>query len=51
MMEINQILAKMFWKYNLELVDKDLDWEGKSQIHVMWWKPDLKIRFYDRETG
>lgn len=48
MMEINLILVKMLWRYDLELVDQDLDWEGRSQMHVMWWKPDLRVRFRER---
>ncbi|KAK1477672.1 BCL4p [Colletotrichum tamarilloi] len=47
-MEINLILAKMLWQYDLELVDKDLDWEQESQLHVMWWKPALMVRFTHR---
>ncbi|TDZ61725.1 Cytochrome P450 monooxygenase BOT4 [Colletotrichum trifolii] len=43
-MEINLILAKMLWKYDLELVNKNLDWEKESQLHVMWWKPALMIK-------
>ncbi|EXF74211.1 BCL4p [Colletotrichum fioriniae PJ7] len=49
-MEINLILAKMLWKYELELVDKELNWEQESQLHVMWWKPALMIRFTQRES-
>ena len=49
MMEINLILAKMLWRYDLELVDKDLDWEGRSQMHILWWKPDLQVRFRERK--
>jgi hypothetical protein len=48
-MEINLILAKMLWKYNLELLNPDLDWEGKSHVHVMWWKPEVKVRFLERK--
>jgi carotenoid cleavage dioxygenase-like enzyme len=49
MMEMNLILAKLFWSYDLELMNKDLDWEGQSHIHVMWWKPELKVRFHERK--
>ena len=48
MMEINLIFAKMLWRYDLELVDEELDWEGSSHMHVMWWKPDLNVRFHVR---
>ncbi|KAI0550320.1 putative cytochrome P450 [Xylaria curta] len=44
-LEINLVLAKMLWTYNLELVNKDLDWEGSSREHIMWSKPDLFVTF------
>ncbi|KAJ5870143.1 cytochrome P450 [Penicillium solitum] len=50
MMEINLILAKMFWRYDLELLDPNLDWEGQSHMHVMWWKPELPVRFFERQA-
>ncbi|EMF14032.1 cytochrome P450 [Sphaerulina musiva SO2202] len=50
-MEINLIMAKMFWKYDLELVDKELDWDKQSQLHVMWWKPELRVRFKERKRA
>lgn len=37
-------LAKIHLRYDLELMDSDLDWEGKSNIHIQWWKPKLMIR-------
>lgn len=49
MMEINLILAKMLWRFDLELIDKSLDWEGSSRMHVMWWKPELKVSFRERK--
>ncbi|EGX94777.1 Cytochrome P450 [Cordyceps militaris CM01] len=47
-MEMNLILAKLLWKYDMELVDKKLDWAGQSQLHVMWRKPKLMVRFKPR---
>ncbi|TDZ35943.1 Cytochrome P450 monooxygenase BOT4 [Colletotrichum spinosum] len=49
-MEISLILAKMLWKCDLELVNKNLDWEKESQLHVMWWKPALMVQFRERES-
>ena len=48
---MNLILAKLHFKYDMELVDEKLDWEGQSHIHVMWWKPDLYVRFAPRERA
>ncbi|KAJ6134169.1 cytochrome P450 [Penicillium sp. IBT 18751x] len=44
-MEICLILAKMHYNFDLELMDKGLDWEAQSRIHMMWWKPKLPVRF------
>ncbi|KAM7185510.1 cytochrome P450 [Naviculisporaceae sp. PSN 640] len=49
LMEVYLIVAKMFWKYDMELVNTDLDWEKQSRLHIMWWKPDLMVRFKERK--
>ncbi|KAI9046668.1 hypothetical protein LZ554_009409 [Drepanopeziza brunnea f. sp. 'monogermtubi'] len=51
LMELNLILAKMGWKYDLELMDPELDWEGESKVYVMWDKPALPVRFHLAEGG
>ena len=45
LMEISLIMAKMHWMYDLDLVNKNLDWEGQSHMYFLWWKPALNIRF------
>jgi len=40
---MSSLLAKLHFKYNLELVDKHLDWEGESHMYVQWWKPKLRV--------
>ena len=47
-MEMSTILAKMHFTYELELVDKRLDWEEQSHMHIMWWKPELKVQITSR---
>ncbi|EAA63249.1 hypothetical protein AN3281.2 [Aspergillus nidulans FGSC A4] len=42
-MEINLILARLIWTYDMELVNKSMDWESESSLHVMWSKPELKV--------
>lgn len=49
-MEMSLILAKMLWRYDLELVNEELDWLGESKVHVMWWKPELMVRFMVRKA-
>lgn len=49
LVETSLILSRLFHRYNLELVNKDLDWEGQSKMHVMWWKPAMYVRFTELE--
>ncbi|PYI24529.1 putative cytochrome P450 [Aspergillus violaceofuscus CBS 115571] len=44
-MEINLILTRLIWTYDMEMVDRSMDWELESSLYVMWSKPDLKVRF------
>ncbi|EGX91828.1 Cytochrome P450 [Cordyceps militaris CM01] len=43
-MEINLILSKMLWTYNLELVDQDIDFVGLGHVFIMWSKPKLHVK-------
>ncbi|RPB23425.1 cytochrome P450, partial [Terfezia boudieri ATCC MYA-4762] len=47
-MELRNILAKVVYAYDLELVDKDLDWEKKSRAWSVWWKPELHVKVTKR---
>lgn len=47
-MQINLMFSKMLWKYDLELLNTDLDWEGQSKMYFMWWKPAVLVRFLER---
>ncbi|KAK2017789.1 cytochrome P450 [Colletotrichum eremochloae] len=49
-MEVNLILAKMLHKYDLELVNKDVDFIGAGRVFVMWWKPTLTVKFHERSA-
>lgn len=44
-------LAKMLYRYDMELVDPALDYEADCRMHFMWWKPDLYIRFLERDIA
>ena len=50
-MEMNLLLAKMLWTYDLELVNRDLDWLKEGRVHMLWWKPKLFVRFHRRDGG
>ncbi|KAI0141749.1 cytochrome P450 [Xylariaceae sp. FL1272] len=38
-------LSKLIWKYDMELVDKKLDFEKESGMFFQWRKPALYVRF------
>ncbi|KAG0133146.1 cytochrome P450 [Tuber indicum] len=46
--EIRLVLSKMFWVYDMELVNKDADLNRDSTSFVLWDKPDLWVRFTRR---
>lgn len=41
-------LAKIVYAHDMELVDKGLDWIDTCQMHFLWWKPELNVRFTPR---
>ncbi|KAI3332172.1 cytochrome P450 [Xylariaceae sp. AK1471] len=45
-MELNIVLAKILWLYDLELVNKDVNWLQDSRVHEVWWMPKLIVRFH-----
>ncbi|KAI0532407.1 cytochrome P450 [Xylaria digitata] len=44
-MEMVSIIAKMLYKYDATLVNKDLDFEAASHCHFMWWKAPVWVSF------
>ena len=44
-------LAKILFRYDMELVNTDLDYEADCRMHFMWWKPDLYVRFSERSSA
>ncbi|KAK3946263.1 putative cytochrome P450 [Diplogelasinospora grovesii] len=50
-MQINLLLAKILWTYDLELTNPETDWEGESLMYVMWWKPAAMVRFSPRSLS
>lgn len=43
-------LAKMVWSYDMELVDKSLDFEAESRMFFQWRKAKMQIRFTRRSN-
>ena len=47
-MEMQATLAKVLWKYDLELVNTLLNWHRDSEMHTLWRKPDLWVKLRER---
>lgn len=38
------IMAKLHFQFDVELVDKELDWLNKTIFRLLWDKPELVVR-------
>ena len=48
-MELQTIMAKIVFRYDLELVDETLDWQRDSRMHTLWEKPPLMVKVIARK--
>ena len=49
MLEMNIILSKLFYVYDLELISKEFNLEAESRAYTAWVRPAMRIRFIRRE--
>jgi hypothetical protein len=49
-MELNLVLAKLLWSYDMELVNKEINFLEQSTVHVLWWKPGLFVRWHKPQS-
>lgn len=47
-MEMRTTLAKIYFKFDLEMVNPQLDWHLGSKMHTLWQKPKLLVRIHKR---
>lgn len=47
-MELRLIIAKVFWVYDIELLDKNLDWLRECEDYAFWIKPKLRAKVTKR---
>lgn len=47
--EMRQILARILWRFDLELVDPGVEWE-KQKSYTLWAKGPLMCRLTDRQS-
>ncbi|KAF2106292.1 cytochrome P450 monooxygenase-like protein [Lophiotrema nucula] len=44
--EMRLIAAKLLFKFDLELVDKELDWMAANKVFTLWEKPSLMVKLH-----
>ena len=47
-MELDTVLAKLHWKYDLTLLNPEMDWQRDSKMHTLWKKPELMVKVSPR---
>ena len=47
-MELHTALAKMYFRYEVELVNDRVDWHRDSEMQLLWKKPELLVRMHQR---
>ena len=47
-MELYTTLAKLYFRYEVELVDTEMDWHERSEMYLFWKKPALMVRLRER---
>lgn len=48
LLEMRVILAKMFFTYDFELMNKNIDWLGEQRVFSLWKKPEIWLNFTRR---
>lgn len=47
-MEIRTTIAKLIFKFDFTLINKDVDWHRDSRMHTLWQNPPLWVRVEPR---
>lgn len=42
--EMRLVLTKVLFNFDLELVDKDVDWMAGQKVFTLWEKPSLMVK-------
>ncbi|KAL7804862.1 cytochrome P450 [Trichoderma aethiopicum] len=46
--EMRLILARLIWRYDIELLDESIGWDAKCKVYIAWQKGPLYIRLKPR---
>lgn len=48
-LEMRIILARLFWRYDIDWFDASVDWERDGMGYTVWKKPDFRVTLKQRE--
>jgi len=46
--EINSILARLVWNFDMELQEESAHWGEKQKVYILWDKPSLMVKLRAR---
>ncbi|KAF3002231.1 hypothetical protein E8E14_004500 [Neopestalotiopsis sp. 37M] len=49
--ELHVTVAKIMYKYELDIVDKNLDWDKDVQMSLLWKKPSFSVSLTERHKS
>lgn len=49
--ELSLLLSKLLWVYDIELLNKEVDWLRDSRMAMLWKKPSLIIKTTRRQVA
>ena len=50
MVKVRLIMAKLHFNFDVEAVDKKLDWVQKAKFRLLWDKPALDVYLKERNA-
>ncbi|RYO99105.1 hypothetical protein DL763_001706 [Monosporascus cannonballus] len=48
-LEMRIILARLFWRFDIDWFDTSIDWERDGMGYTVWKKPDFRVLLKERE--
>lgn len=48
--EMRLVLARLLFRFDLELAEESRDWMQRGKAYNLWWKPPLRVRIIRRKS-
>lgn len=47
---MNVTVSRLVFRYEFEMLNKDVDWHRDSEMHLLWKKPEILVKFTERRV-